>query len=685
MNARALSVSATGVTKTYDGLLSATATLLDNRMTGDVLTASGSASYLDKNVGVAKTVNVSGITLTGTDAGNYSFNTTAATSADITARALSVTAAGVNKVYDGLTSASVTYADNRVTGDVLAPSGSASYLDKNVGIAKTVNVSGITLTGTDAGNYSFNTTATTSADITVRPLSTWKGGASGNWSVAANWDALPDLSNVTEVSVPAGNTVTYDAAAGSTNLAKLTAAGLAIAGGTLNIANSLTLNSSFSHTGGTLGFGAGANASITQASGNLDVPAFTLASLSLNAAAGGITQSGPIIATTLNTASQTGTTLTDAGNKVASFTAANSGSGNVALTNTGALTVTGITNSGGNVEIDNTGAVTTTGAVSAPAGAVTIVAHSPLTIGAGGVSAAGNITLTAGETPASTDHLRLDGVVESTGSASAITLFAGDDLAQNANVSTKGGAVNATAQIGNIGMALGATTSTGGGSIGYAASSGNIVLASLNAGTGDISLGAGGNIQPAAGFTGANLIGGKAVIVAGGSANLSTAVRLLNVTVEGTFSITDVLTGTVLTDVAAAVQLPTTSLPASDQVLSTVATMTQQQPAQTITQTAPPPPPTPAGGSGPLPLSNSTQTIGGAEGTFGGASGDAGDKPAADKPAAPKEGDDKLANAKKDDTKAEDKKDDDKKKKDEETPTKKDEGKPTAKKLATCS
>ena len=51
-----------------------------------------------------------------------------------------------------------------------------------------------------------------------RPLSTWIGGATGNWSVASNWDALPDLSNVLAVTVPAGKSVTYDAAAGTTNL-----------------------------------------------------------------------------------------------------------------------------------------------------------------------------------------------------------------------------------------------------------------------------------------------------------------------------------------------------------------------------------------------------------------------------------------------------------------------------------
>ena len=46
--------------------------------------------------------------------GNYTFNTTAATAADITARVLAVSATGQNRVYDGTTNASVTLGDNRV-------------------------------------------------------------------------------------------------------------------------------------------------------------------------------------------------------------------------------------------------------------------------------------------------------------------------------------------------------------------------------------------------------------------------------------------------------------------------------------------------------------------------------------------------------------------------------------------
>src|SRR5439155_3387025 len=117
---RALLVTAAGVNKGYDGTSTATVTLSDNRVAGDTLSRSyTSASFADKNVGTAKTVSVSGIAISGTDAPNYTFNTTASTTADITARSLVVSATGVNKVYDGSTNATVTLSDNRVAGDVL--------------------------------------------------------------------------------------------------------------------------------------------------------------------------------------------------------------------------------------------------------------------------------------------------------------------------------------------------------------------------------------------------------------------------------------------------------------------------------------------------------------------------------------------------------------------------------------
>jgi hypothetical protein len=128
-------------------------------------------SFADQNVGTAKTVNVTGIAVTGVDAANYSANTTASTTADIAARTLTVSATCVNKVYDGTTATTVTLSDDRIPGDTLSVNyTSASFADKNVGTAKTVNVTGIAVTGVDAANYLANTTTITTADITARTL-----------------------------------------------------------------------------------------------------------------------------------------------------------------------------------------------------------------------------------------------------------------------------------------------------------------------------------------------------------------------------------------------------------------------------------------------------------------------------------------------------------------------------------
>src|SRR5262249_53876197 len=79
-----------------------------------------------------------------------------------------VTAMGVNKVYDASTVATVTLTDNRIPGDVFTDTYTvATFADPNAGTGKAVSVSGIAISGTDSGNYSLaNTTASTTANIT---------------------------------------------------------------------------------------------------------------------------------------------------------------------------------------------------------------------------------------------------------------------------------------------------------------------------------------------------------------------------------------------------------------------------------------------------------------------------------------------------------------------------------------
>jgi outer membrane protein OmpA-like peptidoglycan-associated protein len=187
---RTLTVTITATNKTYDGTTNATVSYADDRISGDQLTVSGTPTFGSKTVGNAKTIASSGISISGIDAANYTHNTSATTTANITARALTVTITATNKVYDGTTSASVVYSDNRVSGDQLTASGTPVFSDKNVAASKLITASSIAISGTDAANYTHNTTATTTANITRRPLSV----------VAIANDKTYDATNVATVS-----------------------------------------------------------------------------------------------------------------------------------------------------------------------------------------------------------------------------------------------------------------------------------------------------------------------------------------------------------------------------------------------------------------------------------------------------------------------------------------------------
>src|SRR5439155_6363240 len=159
----------TADSKVYDATTAATIatrSLSGTIGTDDLSLSGGTASFASKTVGTAKTVTATGLSLSGADLANYQLaSSTATTTADITARALLVSATGVNKAYDGTLNATATLTDNRMLGDILSASyTSASFASKNVGAAKTVNVSGISISGTDATNYTANTTTSTTAD-----------------------------------------------------------------------------------------------------------------------------------------------------------------------------------------------------------------------------------------------------------------------------------------------------------------------------------------------------------------------------------------------------------------------------------------------------------------------------------------------------------------------------------------
>jgi hypothetical protein len=165
----------TAENKVYDGGTSAnvlTGTVNDIIAGDTVSLVGGTATFSNKNAANGKIVTLLGATLFGAQAGNYSLSSVNAATANITPSPIVGNFTASHKVYDGTTSATVaTRTVTPIPGDALTLSGgTATFADKNVGIAKTVTLAGAVLAGGDATNYSLTSVATTTANITAAPL-----------------------------------------------------------------------------------------------------------------------------------------------------------------------------------------------------------------------------------------------------------------------------------------------------------------------------------------------------------------------------------------------------------------------------------------------------------------------------------------------------------------------------------
>ena len=163
-----LDVSLTG-TRVYDGLTDASSTILTitGKIAGDSVSVSGSGVLASKNASTTATniSDLSGLSLTGADAGDYHI-----ASGTVTVTPLGLTVSGT-RVYDGLTDASgtiLTSITGEISGDgTLTVGGSGVLASKNASTTPT-NIStltGLTLSGANAGNYKI-----TSGTVTVTPL-----------------------------------------------------------------------------------------------------------------------------------------------------------------------------------------------------------------------------------------------------------------------------------------------------------------------------------------------------------------------------------------------------------------------------------------------------------------------------------------------------------------------------------
>ena len=175
-------LNVTGVTaanKPYDGTTAATLSFsgaaLEGVASGDMVTlvtTGATGVFATKGVGTGITVIVSGLSISGADAANYTL-TQPTTTADITPAALDVTGiTAANKTYNGTAAAMINTSGATLEGVVpgetvtLILSGAmGAFATPDVGTGITVLVSGLLISGANAGNYAL-TEPTTTANIT---------------------------------------------------------------------------------------------------------------------------------------------------------------------------------------------------------------------------------------------------------------------------------------------------------------------------------------------------------------------------------------------------------------------------------------------------------------------------------------------------------------------------------------
>jgi trimeric autotransporter adhesin len=186
---KALTITAaTGSSKVYDGNTTASVTtdalntianvkLSDDRINNDVFDITfTSADFNSRNAGDDHVITVDGLSIAGAAAGNYTLTQATATTSNnsiITPKDLSVSARGIDKVFDGNTVANATLSTDKLAGDnVTASFTTANFADFNQG-TWAITITGISITGVDAGNYNLmNNTADASAKILKASTST---------------------------------------------------------------------------------------------------------------------------------------------------------------------------------------------------------------------------------------------------------------------------------------------------------------------------------------------------------------------------------------------------------------------------------------------------------------------------------------------------------------------------------
>ena len=230
-----VTLTVAGVTaqnRVYDATFAAALNLgsaaLVGVVSGDTVTlvTSGAAgAFATKTIGTGKTVTVSGLALSGTHATHYTL-TQPTTTASITAKTLTVSGLTArNRLYDGTAVAGLELGAASLVGiagsdTVTLQTGSAqgAFANAAVGTAKAVTVTGLSLGGSDAGNYTLTVPVPT-ATISPAPIAIAFSGLAHVYDGTAKSAVVTSTPSVAlNVAYPSGSPVaagTYPVTASS--------------------------------------------------------------------------------------------------------------------------------------------------------------------------------------------------------------------------------------------------------------------------------------------------------------------------------------------------------------------------------------------------------------------------------------------------------------------------------------
>ena len=435
---------------------------IDSNVGGETVTFLNPTATLTVNGGAGDdTINITSTTFAGAitvnddadaDVINISAGLPTFTSAAFTAEtinAATLTTSG-NQTYTGavLLSGATTLTSNTGGITITGTANGAQALSLSA-VAGNINV-----TGAIGGVTPLTSLTTLSATISALPAIT-----AGALSITATAGGVSGANNVIisgATSVTAAGAITLNGAGndfqGSVTLSATAAGAIAVTDSTggLNVASATTTDGAISltatsgnltATSATAG-GAGRNVTLTTVtSGNVLVGSVTAAgdTITINSA-GAIEESGADLGADLTASTLSLTAASGIGAAGIIETAANTingttVTGGIALANSGALNVTGLSaTTSGDISLTNTGGLTTSGVVSAAGGTVTLSDSNFVTLGAN-VSGSGDVLITAGEisdSPTFANDVTLNATFSVTSTAGSVTLRAGDDIVTNA-------------------------------------------------------------------------------------------------------------------------------------------------------------------------------------------------------------------------------------------------------------